>query len=372
MPLLLYSYISAEILAPFFASLLILNGVLFIGRLMQVVDLIFAMNIGLTDFIRLCVYLSPKLLLFSLPMASSIAVIIAFTRLTNDNEIVALKAAGVSLYKMMPPVILFAACTALITGYSAVHFIPAGSTAMNNLFIKLATEKINSGVRARRFSDNTGALVIYAEEVTPRTRAWKGVYISDLRDKAHPVTIIAARGTLTPHLDRMYISLSLDNGTMHRTDGRLTQTIKFAHYNINLPVKPPKLIAGVGTSRSSMTQEALLKAAHNPAKTPAQRAEFLSEYHKRLALAGGCFILTILGMPLALRGRPGRRNLALPVGIGFFLLYFICLSIAESLTMTTILPVGLIMWLPNIILGFITIIITRSTAAEGWQKHKLT
>ncbi len=50
MPLILYSYLAAEILAPFFASLLILNGVLFTGRLMQVIDMIFTLNIEAVDF----------------------------------------------------------------------------------------------------------------------------------------------------------------------------------------------------------------------------------------------------------------------------------------------------------------------------------
>ena len=52
MPFILYSYLAAEILAPFFASLLIVNGVLFTGRIMQIIDMIFGLNIGFADFLR--------------------------------------------------------------------------------------------------------------------------------------------------------------------------------------------------------------------------------------------------------------------------------------------------------------------------------
>lgn len=368
MPLILYSYLSAEILAPFFASLLILNGVLFTGRIMQVIDLIFTMNIGFADFIRLCVYLLPKLLLFSIPMASSMAVIIAFVRLVNDNEIIALKAAGISLYKMLPPVIIFAGCTALATGFFATKFIPAGTVAMHDLFIKLATEKINKGVQAKRFSDNTGDIVLYVNKINQKTRQWQGVYLSDLRDKNHPVTVLAQKGSLSPHLEEMYISMDLQDGSLHRTDGAISQTIKFKNYKINLPVKAPKSISGQSLSRSSMTQKELLRSAQRIKGNPQKKASFLSEYHKRLALPVGCFILSLLGLPLALRGRPGRRNTAMPLGIGFFLLYFIVLTMAENLCSSAKFSPGLIMWIPNVIFGGITVFFITITANEKWDR----
>jgi lipopolysaccharide export system permease protein len=366
MPLTLYSYLAAEILAPFFASLLILNGVLFTGRIMQLVDLIFTMNISLADFIRLCIFISPKLLLFSIPMASSIAVIIAFIRLVNDNEIIALKAAGVSLYKMLPPIIVFALCTSLFTGFVATKFIPAGSVSMHNLFVKLATEKINNGIQAKRFSDNTGNIVLYVNHVNAETKSWSGVYLSDLRDKNHPITILAKSGSLTPHMADMYLSMDLHDGSLHRADGDITQTINFKDYKINLPVKAPKSISGQNLSKSSMTQKELLDAAKDKASN-SKGKHFLSEYHKRLALPVGCFILTLLGLSLALRAQPGQRNTALPLGIGFFLLYFISLTMAENLSGHSILPVGLIMWLPNVIFAIIMIAITTITANEKWQ-----
>ncbi len=363
MPRTLYSYLTAEILAPFFASLIILNGVLFTGRIMQLIDLIFTMNISLADFIRLCVFISPKLLLFSIPMASSIAVIIAFIRLVNDNEIIALKAAGVSLYKMLPPVIVFAVCTALATGFIATKFIPSGSVAMHNLFLQLATDKISNGVQAKHFSDDTGDIVLYVNKIKPTTGEWQGVYLSDLRDKAHPITIVAASGSITTHMEDMYISMNLHNGSLHRENGTISQTVIFKDYKINLPIQVPKSIGRQNLSKSSMTQKDLLRAAASSGVGPAKGAHFLSEYHKRLALPAGCFILTLLGMSLALRGRPGHRNIALPLGIGFFLLYFISLTMAENLSASVSIPVGLTMWLPNIIFGAITIAVTRVTAA---------
>ncbi|PKN21148.1 MAG: LPS export ABC transporter permease LptF, partial [Deltaproteobacteria bacterium HGW-Deltaproteobacteria-3] len=46
MPVLLYIYIATEILAPFFASFLIINAILFLGRLVPLLNVIFDFGVG--------------------------------------------------------------------------------------------------------------------------------------------------------------------------------------------------------------------------------------------------------------------------------------------------------------------------------------
>ena len=111
-PFLLYSYIATEMLAPFFASFIILYCVFFLIRLIPLLEIVLALRIGFADFIRLFSYIFPHMLLYVIPMASMAGVIIGFTRLTNDREILALKACGISLKQMLPPVVAMAAMIA--------------------------------------------------------------------------------------------------------------------------------------------------------------------------------------------------------------------------------------------------------------------
>lgn len=370
MPLILYSYLASEILAPFFASLIILNGVLFTGRLMQIIDLIFDLNIGLADFIRLCSFLLPNLLLFSIPMASTMAVIIAFSRLTSDNEMIALKASGLSLYRMLPPIAAFALCTALLTGFFSTKLIPAGSLAMKNLFIKLATEKIDKGIQAKRFSENTGDIVLYVNEVDRDTRNWSGVYLSDLRDKKNPITVLAKYGSLSPHLENMYITLELEDGTLHRSAGETSQTIQFNSYTINMPVEPPQAIGGksmTDVTKNDLNQKELLEYADRYGRQSINGISFMVEYHMRLVLSVGCFILSLLGLPIALKSKAGSRNIGVPLGLAFFLIYYVFVTAAKGMCDSSSLPIAVIMWTPNIFFGLLTAAILSITASEKWD-----
>jgi len=369
MPFLLYSYLLSEILAPFFAALSILTGVLFTGRLMQVVDMIFALNIGWADFVRLSVYLLPNLMLFAIPMACTLAVIIAFSRMAAHNEIIAMKAAGVGLNRMLPPVIAFGLCAALLAAYCSIALIPAGSLNLKNLFIKLTTEKISQGVPAGRFTEGTGNMVLYVDKIDPDDHTWRGVYISDMRDPDNPVTVLAAHGALAPHPEQLYVSIELQNGTIHHNDGETTQTISFSDYTINLPIPQPKFIAEDAThgrGKNTLKFSELLPYAEKYGKNSKKGIMLTVEYHLRLALPVGCLIMSLMAMPLAMLSRPGRRNFGIPLGLLFFVLYYIAVTAAKGYCDKPGANIGLAMWLPNMVFGAAAVVVFTITAREQW------
>jgi lipopolysaccharide export system permease protein len=138
---LLYSYIATEMLAPFFASFLILYSVFFLVTLLPLLDVVLDLKIGLADFIRLSCYIFPHMLLYVIPMACMIGVIVGFTRLTNDREMLVLKSSGISLRQLLPPVFIIALTISILTGFFSVKLVPAGELAVKHLMFQLAKEK---------------------------------------------------------------------------------------------------------------------------------------------------------------------------------------------------------------------------------------
>lgn len=374
MPLLLYSYLIAEILTPFFASLLIINSILFLGKLSSLLDVVFGFGISFSDFARISIYLLPSLLLFSIPLTSTLGVIIAFTRLTANNEILAMKASGINLYRMLVPVVMVAIFTAGLTALTSTLLIPASSVSLKQTFYQLAREKIDKGIRANDFSDNIKDVVIYVDRIDELSGKWQGVFISDQRDHQNPMTIMARSGSLASDLEKMAVRLKLENGSIHRSSDDSSQTISFGSYNLHLPINETSPIKK--DRKNDLTPAELLEKStklHKEAEnSPTQKEQLqrnsilmLIEFHKRLAMPIGCLILTILALPLALQARPGRRQFGLPLGLLFFFLYNIMLSGAKSVAETSGLPVGPIIWLPNLIFAILTWMIIRISAREN-------
>jgi len=366
LPLLLYSYIATEMLAPFFASFVILYCVFFLVRLLPLLDIVLELKIGIGDFIRLFSYIFPHLLLYVIPMASMTGVIIGFTRMTNDREILVLKACGISLKQILPPVIVLALAISLLTGFFSVSLIPAGEVAMKNLLFQLAKEKIDKGLQEKKFTETLGDLVVYVDRIDARER-WHGVYVSDMRNRLQPIIIMAEEGGLSADVDRMQVTIVLNRGTMHNTDGFDNQIIRFQRYQMQIPIRPPTQIEGENLTaggKSSMNQEQLLQAAVKYGPDTRQGAVFLAEFHHRLALPVGCFILSILGIPLGLQASPGKKAIGIPLGLGFFILYYILSTVFRVMSEELKIPVTLGMWLPNLLFLLITFWVFRRVEKE--------
>lgn len=331
-PLLLYSYLATELLAPFFASFLILYGVFFLIRLIPLLEIVLELGINLPDFIRLFSYIFPHMLLYVIPMASMAGVIIGFTRLTNEREILALKACGISLRQMLPPVIMVSTVIAALTGYFSVHLIPAGQIAMHQLMFQLAKEKIDSGIKEKKFTEALGDLVVYVDDIDENEH-WNGVYISDMRGREQPIIIMAKKGRMKADINTMSVTIILDNGTLHNTDGLDSQIVRFKRYQLHIPLKPPTRIDGddvTKLSRGSMSQQQLIVAAQKYGVDSQAGVNYLTEYHHRLALPVGCLILSLLGLPLGLQAGPGRKAVGIPLGLGFLSSIILFLPSSES------------------------------------------
>ncbi|MCL7488807.1 MAG: LptF/LptG family permease [Desulfobulbaceae bacterium] len=366
LPLLLYSYIAGEMLAPFFASFIILYSVFFLVRLVPLLDIVLDLKIGPADFIRMFSYIFPYMLVYVIPMASMTGVILAFTRMTNEREILAMKASGVSLRQLLPPVIIVAMAISMLTAFFSISLIPAGNMAMKQLLFQLAKEKIDKGLQQKTFTEALGDLVVYVDNID-NNEQWQGVYISDMRNRKQPMIIMAERGSLVANIEQMVVTIVLGDGTIHNTNVTENQTIRFVRYQLNIPIPSPTRVHGDDVTvmdRSSMTQQQLLQAARDQGEDAHRAAIFLTKFHDRLSLPVGCFILSILGLPLGLQSSPGRKAIGIPLGLAFFVLYYVLNTLGTILSEELIVPVLVGMWLPNILLAGLTVLIFRRVEQE--------
>jgi len=364
-PLLLYSYIANELLAPFFASFLILYCVFFLVRLIPLLEIVLSLRIGIADFIRLFAYIFPHMLLYIIPMASMAGVIVGFTRLTNDREILALKACGVSLKQMLPPVVLIAAAIACLTGLFSARLIPAGALGVKQLMFQLAKEKIDKGLKPKEFTEALGDIVLYVDEIDDRQR-WHGVYVSDMRGRTQPLITVAKSGHMEAEMERMLVTIVLNDGTLHNNEGPDNQVLRFGRYQLQISLRPPTQIGKedvTSQTRGAMSQEQLLTAAARQKPDSREARIYLSEYHHRLVLPVGCFILSLIGLPLGLQASPGRRAVGIPLGLAVFVAYYITLTTSRTLGEGGKLPLVIGMWLPNILFFLLAVFLF-------WRVHQ--
>jgi lipopolysaccharide export system permease protein len=344
-PQLLYSYLATEMLAPFFASFIIMNCVFFLVKLIPFLNFVLDLNIGFSDFIRLFSYLFPNIFLYSLPMSAMMGITIGFARLSSDSEILALKASGISIYQILPPVIIVAALIALLTSYFSIKLIPLSEVSMKQLTYQLLKEKINEGIKEHVFTEALGEVVVYIDKIDKATGEWQNVWVSDTRGADNPTITMASTGSMTSNISSMMVSIALRDGSLHRPGNESAQIVEFEKYQINIPLKPP---TGKATTlkKTALSMKELYEEAQL-AKVDENRRKYLIEAHKRLVLPVGCLIISLIGLPLGLQARPGKRAIGIQAGLAIFVLYYIFFTFGKTLAEEGVVPVPLAMWAPN-------------------------
>ena len=363
LPLLFYSYLATEMLAPFFASFLIMNGVFFLIKLIPFLNLVLELNISLGDFIRLFSYLFPNMFLYSIPMASMLGITIGFSRLANDTEILAFKASGIGIYQALPPLVTIALIISLITGYFSITLIPAGDTAMQHMMYQLAKEKIDKGVRERTFTEALGDLVVHIDYTDPDTGIWNNVWVSDMRNRSTPAITMARFGKMDSDMETMVVTLILKNGTMQIPEEDRAQTVSFDRYVIRIPLKLPARAPNF-KKRGTMSMTELMDRAREKGLNTDAGKSYHTEFHKRLVLPVGCFFLSLLGMPLGLQAGPGRRAIGIPFGLTLYITYYVMFTMSRNMATGGTLPVPLAMWLPNTLFCILAIVSINRIAHE--------
>jgi lipopolysaccharide export system permease protein len=348
-PLLLYSYLATEMLAPFFASFLIMNCVFFLVKLIPFLNFVLDLQIGLADFVRLFSYLFPNIFLYAIPMAAMMGVTIGFARLSSDSEILALKANGISIYRILPPVLLVTGLIALLTAYISVSLIPISEVAMKQLSYQLLKEKISGGIKEHLFTEALGDVVVYVDRIDKETDEWSNVWVSDMRGVDNPIITMASTGRMYADPEQMRVSIVLNNGSLHRPGLANAQIVQFDRYQINIPLQPPSSRATTVKKRSSQTMAELLAEAEMIGEDNVERRRYLIEFHKRLVLPVGCLMISLIGLPLGLQARPGRKAIGIQAGLVIFVLYYVLYTVGKNQAEQGDLPVGVAMWSANIL-----------------------
>ena len=151
------NYLIKEFVGPFFLSLLVSTMILTAGHIMQVADMIVNKGVSVLYVTKLFLLLMPWLLTFTIPMSVLSATLLAFGRLANDNEIIALKSSGVSLYGIALPLLIVGLLVSLFCIPLNDRILPESGFAARKLIKKIGIQNplalLEPGVFIKAFED---------------------------------------------------------------------------------------------------------------------------------------------------------------------------------------------------------------------------
>jgi len=377
---LLHKQIFTEQLKLFGLTISCLLGLILIGRMLQLRTLFLSQNIGFFNILQLFFFLTPFFLLLITPISTMLSVFLTFLRMSTDNELTALKANGVSLYRMLPAPIAFCTLCTLFTFFISFWGLAWGMDMFKTKLYEFARTHSKFALQPGVFNKEFPGLTFYAHQVDNEKGELKFAFVRDESIKGTSVVVVAPEAQILSSPETAEVNIVFNKGKIFRQSGDELNVLKFGKYAVRMDLG--KLLGGFDLSEQKakdMTFAQLVEMRDDPSKGPENTPEFRrkvdTEYFKRLTLPLGCIILGMFAIPIAYVFRGLKQQYGLVMSMGLFLVYYSMFSVGVSMGESGAIPPIYGLWAPNALYILVAVIGAKYANEErtlpiiDWIEH---
>ena len=308
----------------------------------------------LSTVFELFVYFCFSSLPVILPTALLFSILIVYGRLSQDSEVVAMKAIGLHPIYFAMPGFTLGALVCLLSLQISSNLAPWGNRQRDNIVHKLTQNRPAVSIREGVFSEGFFDLVVYANEVDSSAGRLQNVFIYDERNPRAPMTIIAKEGEMLTEQSEegQRAFLRLKAGNMHRTANEFYTKIDFDIYDINL--FDPANYTSRELDTQSLSMSALSRRIKSENITPKLMKESILEWHRRLTLPTACLVFALIGIGLGtVTNRRSAKSSGMVMCVTVVIVYWMVYAGFETMGKEGHLPIAVAVWIPNLLfLGF--------------------
>lgn len=215
----LYSYILKEHIGPFVFSLLTILFVLTLQFITRFFDSFVGKGIEPFVIVELIVLQIAWIVSLAVPMAVLIATLVAFGNLTNSSEMTVMRAGGLSLYRLIVPVLLAGAFLAFLMERFNNIVLPEANYQAKLLLRDITKAKPSFGLTENAFSGLVDGYSILVRETGENADTLRGITIYETKEDGERTVITAEKGNIAFTEDSHYLILTLLEGELHELRG---------------------------------------------------------------------------------------------------------------------------------------------------------
>jgi lipopolysaccharide export system permease protein len=349
---ILRNYILKECLLPFGISISVLTGVFLLGYLPQLANKVINKGVSLAAISKIFLYYIPILLGYTLPIACIVTVILTFGRMSAENEILAMRASGIYIRRLIMPLVVVGIMLSMVVFILADKVIPTAYDAQTRTLQETGSQNPTAMLEAGEFINAFDKYIIFIYRID-NDRLY-GVQIYQPQPGKPTRTIIAQEGEFVRVPEQDKIMLKLINGTSDEPDLKNPNNfykLNFQNSFITMDLSKKKVKAE--KKSKAMTMQELDAKIKELQGTKIDASPLIAEYHRRLAWSLTPLLFILLGFPFAVithrRAKSANIIFAVIFAAPYYLLSLACQGIATNGTVDA----ALMMWVPNIILASI-------------------
>lgn len=255
---ILNRYIIKEHFAPFLFGLSVIMFVLLMNFLVKYIDKIFGKGLTVFTIFKLIFFNLSWMLALAVPMATLIAVLMAYGRFSADNEITILKSSGISIYRIIAPSLILGMMITGVMIYFNDQILPEANHQAKNLFRSIREKKPTLQLEENILYEIGRYTFSVSHIEKPLTDEWlvvsnllgpeyksednidrlRDLTIFDRSNPGEDVTIVAKNGYMVFSEERKSILFTLFDGEYHLLDHQKQEEYQRSVFEKQLVVIP--------------------------------------------------------------------------------------------------------------------------------------
>ena len=212
----LHKFLIKSFIPPFIATFFIAIFVLFMQFLWKWVDELVGKGLEIDIILKFVYYAAARLVPLALPIAILIASIMTFGNLGEKNELAALKSSGVSLRRIMMPLLLISILISVLSFSYSNYILPIANLKSGTLLYDIQKQKPAINIREGEFYNDIDGYSIKVDRKDLETNKLFGILIYDHNSKQSNDKVISAEsGEMNFTNNGKYLELKLFNGSSY-------------------------------------------------------------------------------------------------------------------------------------------------------------
>ena len=351
-------YLMRTFLIYVFPTLFICLGLFYLFTFFELIDDLVANNQSYSLLAEYFLYLLPHALMRLIPISMLIATLTTFGLLEKTAQLIAFKASGISLYRLVVPVVMVALLVSTATFLLQEYVLPYANQRQDNLRNLIQGRPIQTFYQPGRnwiFGENNRLYNYNYFDPDRNLFAEISIYEIDISGSKLNRHIYAYRSSW----DRERQAWSFRQGWIRDLTDEQGGFTPFEETLLDLPEKPDYFVHEVKES-SKMTYMELSQYLNDLQESGLEVDHLRTDLHTKIAFPFVSLIMTILGVPFALS--IGRKGALYGIAVGVFLgiFYWGAFGVFGVLGTNGLLAPLLAAWGPNLVFGSSSLVLLLS------------
>jgi LPS export ABC transporter permease LptG/LPS export ABC transporter permease LptF len=346
-------YITRELILPFLLGLVVFTFLLMIQPLADYSEQLIAKGVSWGIVARVLATLLPQALAVTIPIALLIGLLIGLGRLSADRETVAMQACGISVYRLLRPVLLLALMTWGVTSYIMIEAVPTANQTFREIVFGIISARAENEIKPRVFFEDFPTRVLYVGDA-PTGGGWRECFLADTSRPNQPTVFTAQACRLAIDRDKRTVDLVLVRGARHGatlSDPAKYEVARFAELILGLDPNTVFRATEILKGDNEMTIPELEARAAELRRQGLSTHGPMMALHRKFALPAACLVLAVIGLGLGVQHGRGGKLAAFVPGIGVVFVYYVIQYLGQQMAKGQLVPPWLAVWAPNLVLG---------------------